>query len=193
MLSTATLQGRETVPDAKGKAVVQKLCVGCHSISVVSSKRATPAEWSTTVQQMVARGAEGTDEEIEIATRYLSENFTPQSSNPPSLNQPETASPSSSQASIAPRHDSDVTAARLAQPETPDLDSGIDKSDSVRVNINSATTKELAASLSLTSKEADTLIAFRKQNGRFSNWQDVAEVPGVPAGKIQELRTRIVF
>jgi mono/diheme cytochrome c family protein len=65
------------LPDGPGKAVVEKVCTGCHGTAVIAAKRATPEQWANTVQQMVSRGADATDEEIETITRYLSTNFPP--------------------------------------------------------------------------------------------------------------------
>jgi hypothetical protein len=63
------------LPEGAGKAVIQRMCVGCHQISVITAKRATKEQWSTLVQQMVSRGADGSDEDINIVVDYLSKNF----------------------------------------------------------------------------------------------------------------------
>jgi mono/diheme cytochrome c family protein len=72
-------QGNDVkLPDGEGKAVVQKMCTGCHNLKTVTSKHATKEQWNTIVQQMVSRGADGTDEEIETVINYLAKNFPPQ-------------------------------------------------------------------------------------------------------------------
>jgi|SRR5579862_5057557 competence protein ComEA len=63
------------LPPGDGKAIVQRACVGCHTLKVVTSKRATPQQWSTLVDQMISRGAEVEDDEIEALVAYLSKNF----------------------------------------------------------------------------------------------------------------------
>jgi competence protein ComEA len=63
------------LPPGDGKAIVQRACVGCHALKVVTSKRATPQQWSTVVDQMVSRGADVDDDEIETLVAYLSKNF----------------------------------------------------------------------------------------------------------------------
>jgi mono/diheme cytochrome c family protein len=73
----AIAQDDVTLPDGAGKPIVQRMCVGCHSLKTVTSKHATKDQWSTIVQQMVSRGADGTDEEIEIVVDYLAKNFPP--------------------------------------------------------------------------------------------------------------------
>ena len=70
----ASLSGSD-LPAGDGKAIVQRACVGCHALKVVTSKRATPEEWSTVVNQMVSRGADVEDDEIETLVAYLSKNF----------------------------------------------------------------------------------------------------------------------
>jgi hypothetical protein len=70
-------QDDATLPDGAGKPIVQRMCTGCHKLKVVTSKRATKDQWSATVQQMVARGADGTDDEIATVVDYLAANFPP--------------------------------------------------------------------------------------------------------------------
>jgi len=81
-----------TLPDGPGKPIVQRMCTGCHKLKVVTSKHATKEQWATIVQQMVSRGAEGTDEEIDTVIDYLAKNFPPQKD--------EKAPPPASQSSI---------------------------------------------------------------------------------------------
>ena len=55
--------------------MVQRTCVQCHALKVVTSKRATKEEWSALVDQMVSRGADLNDDEIDVVVNYLSKNF----------------------------------------------------------------------------------------------------------------------
>ena len=73
--ATAFAQATDQLPDGAGKPLVQRMCVGCHKLQVVTSKRATHEQWETIVQQMVARGADGTDEEIATVIDYLAKNY----------------------------------------------------------------------------------------------------------------------
>jgi cytochrome c5 len=66
-----------TLPEGPGKPLVERMCVGCHSLKVVTSKHATKDRWSAIVQQMVSRGAEGTDDEIATVIDYLAANYPP--------------------------------------------------------------------------------------------------------------------
>lgn len=86
LISAAPLVAQDNdvkLPDGPGKPIVQKMCVGCHSLKVVTSKHATKDQWNSLVQQMVSRGAEGTDEEIETVINYLAKNFPPQKNDKP--------------------------------------------------------------------------------------------------------------
>jgi competence ComEA-like helix-hairpin-helix protein len=66
-----------SLPPGKGKAIVQRNCAGCHALKVVTSKRASKEQWSTLVDQMVSRGADVSDDEIDTLVEYLAENFGP--------------------------------------------------------------------------------------------------------------------
>jgi competence protein ComEA len=63
------------LPPGEGKPIVERMCSSCHALKVVTSKRASPEQWAQLVDQMVSRGAEGTDDEIETVVEYLSKNF----------------------------------------------------------------------------------------------------------------------
>ena len=71
----AVSQSSPALPPGEGKPIVERMCGSCHALKVVTSKRASPEQWSQVVDQMVSRGAEGTDEEIETVVDYLSKNF----------------------------------------------------------------------------------------------------------------------
>ena len=60
-----------TLPPGEGKAIVQRTCVSCHALKVVTAKKASKEEWSVLVDQMVSRGADLNDDEIEIVVDYL--------------------------------------------------------------------------------------------------------------------------
>jgi DNA uptake protein ComE-like DNA-binding protein len=48
-----------------------KVCVRCHASDKVVEGRRYPAQWEQVLEQMVARGAVGTDEELDIVYDYL--------------------------------------------------------------------------------------------------------------------------
>lgn len=184
------------LPDGPGKAIAQRMCVGCHTLTVVTSKRATPAEWTKVVQLMVIRGAEGTDQEIDTLTRYLAANFGP--SAPPSTPRPEAPAPADDTPAAAPSPVPTSTASpsqpAITPPASDAASAPVDHPRSaVHVNVNSASARELESALSLTRQEAETLAQYREHTGKFQNWQEVGEIPGVPAGKIEKYQDRLSF
>lgn len=68
------------LPPGRGKAIVQRNCSHCHALKVVTSKRATKDQWSALVDQMVSRGADLNDDEIDIVVKYLAKNFAAKTS-----------------------------------------------------------------------------------------------------------------
>jgi competence ComEA-like helix-hairpin-helix protein len=64
-----------SLPPGKGQEIVQQQCTGCHVLKVVTSKRASKEQWSALVDQMISRGADVPDEEIENVVNYLAKNF----------------------------------------------------------------------------------------------------------------------
>lgn len=67
------------LPPGKGKPIVERACAGCHALKAVTSKRATQEQWASLVDQMITRGADLSDDEIETVVAYLSKNFGPAS------------------------------------------------------------------------------------------------------------------
>ena len=63
-------------PAGPGLDLIQRSCVGCHDIYMITSKRKTPDQWATTVGLMADRGAEITPDEMQIIEEYLSQNFS---------------------------------------------------------------------------------------------------------------------
>ena len=92
------------LPPGEGKPIVERMCGSCHALKVVTSKRASPEQWAQLVDQMVSRGAEGTDEEIETVVEYLAKNF--------GLDSPPPAA--SEKTSPQPVHVNQATAAELS-------------------------------------------------------------------------------
>ncbi len=75
LLGFAAAAFGQTLPDGPGKAVTEKMCAPCHGLENVVKARLTKEGWSKEVDDMVARGATGTDDEIEQVINYLAANF----------------------------------------------------------------------------------------------------------------------
>jgi len=63
------------LPEGKGKDVVLKMCVSCHGLDRVTSEKYTKKRWSDVVDDMVTRGAEGSDADADAVVSYLTRNF----------------------------------------------------------------------------------------------------------------------
>jgi competence protein ComEA len=65
----------QSLPDGPGKAVVQRMCTSCHGIENVVRQRRTREGWENIVDNMLSRGATGTDEEVDQVVDYLTAHF----------------------------------------------------------------------------------------------------------------------
>jgi competence ComEA-like helix-hairpin-helix protein len=66
---------RAVLPDGPGKAAFEKNCTTCHDAAQAISKRRTADEWERVIDDMVTRGANGSDEELDAITAYLTKSF----------------------------------------------------------------------------------------------------------------------
>ena|ERR1700733_11460776 len=162
-----------TLPDGPGKEIVQRACTTCHSLSVITSRRASSDEWSKTVTEMVTRGADLSDDEMDRVTQYLSTNFAPAKSEPASAG-----------AASQPSSGKSAPAASGAPPPANTL---------APINVNKASAQELESSLTLSRAEAEAIVQYRGKHGDFKTWQEVSAVPGVAPEKIKSNRTLLTF
>jgi competence protein ComEA len=65
----------QTLPEGPGKTVVERMCKGCHTLDNVVRSRRTRDRWTEVVDDMVARGAKGSDSEADEVIDYLSTHF----------------------------------------------------------------------------------------------------------------------
>jgi competence protein ComEA len=63
-------------PDGPGKAALFKVCSDCHGAESAVGQLKTREEWSQTLDEMAANGAQGTDEEWNQILDYLDRNFS---------------------------------------------------------------------------------------------------------------------
>jgi len=78
LTSGASAHAQETpsgLPEGAGRDAVKKICGTCHEIEAVVASRRTRIGWERSVDDMVTRGAEGSDEEMAAVVRYLTANF----------------------------------------------------------------------------------------------------------------------
>ena len=58
-----------------GNGLVVRICTKCNDLDTVVSYRLSAEEWQNEVQDMVARGAQGTGQEIRAVTDFLIKNL----------------------------------------------------------------------------------------------------------------------
>ena len=71
----ATSAEDRPLPEGPGKAVVVKVCTGCHGASAFGSMRLSREGWSDVMQEMVARGAQATSAERRTIIDYLARHY----------------------------------------------------------------------------------------------------------------------
>jgi mono/diheme cytochrome c family protein len=67
----------EELPPGPGREPFQRICSGCHSTSIATSERHTAEKWGNIVDDMRARGATGSDEEMDKIVAWLAANYPP--------------------------------------------------------------------------------------------------------------------
>ena len=131
------------MPDGPGKAVTERICKDCHGIENVIRAKRTKEKWSEVVDEMVSRGAKGTDEEFDLVIDYLSAHFGP--------------------------------------------------SAAVKINVNKASAKDLATGLEISAHDGEAIVRYRAEKGPFKSVQELTQVPGIDAKKIESVQDRIEF
>lgn len=64
-----------TLPDGKGKTEFVHNCTACHSADMVTRVKKTPDDWRKSVDDMAARGTDGTKEDLDNVVLYLDKYF----------------------------------------------------------------------------------------------------------------------
>ena len=64
------------LPDGPGKATTQKVCGTCHGAELVLGRQDDRDGWGALVNDMIQRGATGTDDEFYEVVDYLATNFS---------------------------------------------------------------------------------------------------------------------
>jgi competence protein ComEA len=128
----------QLLPAGPEKEKMVKLCVGCHEIDLVVARRHTREEWDGVVEDMIARGSKGTEEELSLVAEYLSKYLG-------------------------------------------------------KVSVNTATAKEVQDGLKISEKDAQAIVSWREQHGKFKNFEEVRKVPSLDAAKIGDKRGWMSF
>ncbi len=74
------------LPEGPGRDTVVKVCGSCHDPITAASVRLTRDGWQSTINDMVTRGAKGTDDELAQVLDYLSMHFLGEGDRPLNMN-----------------------------------------------------------------------------------------------------------
>ena len=69
LVSAAALA--QGLPEGRGKEPFTRVCTECHELDLATSQRLTQAAWQTIVNDMAAKGASGTHQDLEAIVAYL--------------------------------------------------------------------------------------------------------------------------
>ena len=72
-----TVRAQSKLPDGEGKQLVERSCAKCHTLEGIVNARLSKERWAYVIDDMVLRGAEGTDVELNLMIEYLAKNFGP--------------------------------------------------------------------------------------------------------------------
>jgi putative heme-binding domain-containing protein len=100
----------QNLPDGKGKAEFIHNCTACHRADMVTDAKKTKAEWRKSVDDMAARGTDGTKQDIDNAYLYLATHFAIDKSAPATA--ASSATPPSTTAAAAPLSSSEIEQAK---------------------------------------------------------------------------------
>lgn len=64
------------LPDGPGKETTQKVCGTCHGAELVIGRQESREAWGAIVEDMIQRGAKGSEDELYDVVDYLSKNFS---------------------------------------------------------------------------------------------------------------------
>ncbi len=62
-----------------------------------------------------------------------------------------------------------------------------------KVNVNSASAKDLESGLGFTAKESDLIVQYRGKNGNFKDASGLLKVEGLDAGKVEAAKDKMEF
>jgi mono/diheme cytochrome c family protein len=65
----------QTLPDGKGKVEFVHNCTACHTAKLVTRVKKTPEDWRKSVDEMAARGTDGSKEDLDNVVVYLVTNY----------------------------------------------------------------------------------------------------------------------
>jgi putative heme-binding domain-containing protein len=100
----------QNLPDGTGKAEFIHNCLDCHSAGMVLRAKKTPDEWRKNVDDMAARGSDGSKEDIDRVVLYLDKYFATGKSGTAAMTQ--STAPSSTPGGPAALNSSEIERAK---------------------------------------------------------------------------------
>ena len=79
----------------------------------------------------------------------------------------------------------------VAQEERDRIVDYLAKSFPRHVNVNTATAKDLASILEFSSKEAEAVVRYREEKGKFHTVEELKKVPGLDSAKVDSIKNRL--
>lgn len=74
-IAAVLLAAQDDLPAGKGRDALEHMCTNCHGLDQITSNHYPKKYWGSVVDDMVSRGAVGTDDEISQVIGYLARNF----------------------------------------------------------------------------------------------------------------------
>lgn len=74
-MSPRPVSAVQDLPEGPGKDLLPKLCAGCHDLMFTVSTRETREGWTRVVNDMRAKGADGSDADFDAVIGYLVAHF----------------------------------------------------------------------------------------------------------------------
>ena len=81
----------------------------------------------------------------------------------------------------------------VAQDERDRIVEYLAKSFPRHVKVNTAEAKEIEVVLEFSAKEAEAIVRYRQEKGKFQNADDLKKVPGIDSAKIDAIKTRVSY
>ncbi|MBY0506537.1 MAG: helix-hairpin-helix domain-containing protein [Bryobacteraceae bacterium] len=69
------LLAADDLPEGAERETFVKMCSNCHAVARITKVKFSKRFWTTVVDDMVSKGAEGTEEETEAVISYLARHF----------------------------------------------------------------------------------------------------------------------
>jgi len=73
--ASASKKSAIVLPEGEGMELTKKLCSGCHGTDVFARQRHDRAHWNQVIDNMMSKGMDASDDDLEKVTTYLTAHF----------------------------------------------------------------------------------------------------------------------